>query len=100
MGYYYNYGWGLPAYRIQVAEAAERDFPEQAREIYVRAAEQLIDQRGRDKYQTAAEYLTRVKRLYERQGRRQEWLDYIAALRERNRSLRALKEELAARGIE
>ena len=100
MGYHYSYVWGLPTYRIQVAEAAERDFPEQAREIYVRAAEQLIDQRGRDKYQTAAEYLTRVKRLYERQGRRQEWLDYIAALRERNRSLRALKEELAARGIE
>ena len=98
-GYQYNYTWLLPTYRIQVAEAAEQDFPDQAREIYAHAAERLIDQRGRDNYQRAAEYLARVRRLYERQDRHQDWLDYIAALRDRTRSLRALKEELAARGL-
>jgi len=39
---------------------------------------------------------TRARALYEHLGEPTAWATYIAALRERHRSLRALKEELAA----
>jgi hypothetical protein len=37
--------------------------------------------------------------LYEKLGEGEAWTSYIAALRERNRNLRALKEELANAGL-
>jgi uncharacterized Zn finger protein len=56
--------------------------------------ERLIAARSRESYQQAAGYLKRVKLLYEKQGRAAEWHTYITNLRNSNKSLRALKEEL------
>lgn len=95
----YGYGYGLADLRIRVARVAERDHPDRASAIYQREAQRLIDQRGRENYRAAAGYLARVRDLYVRQGRDDEWRTTFAALRERHKSLRALKEELAAAGL-
>jgi hypothetical protein len=89
----------LASYELAVAHAAEKDFPEEARGIYQRMAERHIESRDRGNYSRAAEYLERVKALYDRQGRYEEWAAYIVNLRDRNKTLRALKAELDARGL-
>ncbi|HEX9986990.1 MAG TPA: SWIM zinc finger family protein [Chloroflexia bacterium] len=84
---------------MRVAEAAEKDYPSRSRAIYTRRAEEVIDYRGRDNYQQAAAFLAKVKKLYEQEGKEGEWQSYIDDLRARNKSLRALKEELDKLGL-
>ena len=97
--------WGftyLPAagsYSARVAAAAETDFPDEAVRIYQKLAEQQIAQRGRHAYQVAATYLVRVMRILEGNGRAAVWQSFIADLRQRNKSLRALREELDVLGL-
>ena len=52
-----------------------------------------------EQYVQACRYLAKVRNLYERLAEREAWARYIADLRERNRRLRALMEELAAAGL-
>ena len=96
---YYGY-WNLGDYRLRVAQAAEQDYPDRAITIYQQIAQHHIDQRNRNHYQQAAEYLAHARTLYERQGRHEAWRDYIHDLRDRHRTLRALREELNARELE
>lgn len=96
---YYGY-WNLGDYRLRVAQAAERDFPDRAIAIYSQLAQAQIDQRDRKHYAQAAEYLVRARALYERQGRYEAWRDHISDLRDRHRTLRALRDELNARELE
>jgi uncharacterized Zn finger protein len=96
---YYGY-WNLGDYRLRVARAAEQDFPERSIAIYQQLAQHHIDQRNRSNYQQAAEYLDRARSLYERQGRYEAWRDFIRDLRDRHRTLRALRDELNARELE
>ncbi len=84
---------------IRVAQAAEESRPRAALQLYAQEAESLIRARGRSNYATAAAYLIRVCELYRRLGEPGAWDAYIAALREDNRRLRALKEELARVGL-
>ena len=81
---------------LEVAKAAEETRPRAALELYQQHAEGLIAQQGRQNYQQACRYLTKVRRWYEQLGESEAWARYIADLRERNRRLRALMEELAA----
>jgi len=97
-------GYGSYYYRyydmsIRVAQAAEETRPREAIELYRQQAEGLIAQRGRQNYQAACKHLARMRTLYERLGENEIWTNYIARLREENRSLRALKEELAKVGL-
>lgn len=55
----------------------------------------LLKWRGRENYRVACQYLTSMRKLYQKIGRSDAWTQYIAALRERNRNLPALKDELA-----
>jgi uncharacterized Zn finger protein len=87
------------SYRARVAAAAEAEFPDEAVRIYQTLAEEQIAARGRPAYQTAAGYLIRVMRVLEGAGRAAEWQAFIADLRARNKSLRALREELDALGL-
>jgi tetratricopeptide (TPR) repeat protein len=99
----YGYGYGYHAapghYQIQVAKAAEEHYPDEAIRLYERVVETLIAGRGRENYQQAVGYLTRVKHLYQKQRREPEWHAYITNLRNSNKSLRALKEELDKRAM-
>jgi len=59
----------------------------------------LIPQPGIFVYVRAARYLARVRDLYRRLGEGAAWDVLIAGVREQNRQLRALKEELDPAGL-
>ncbi|TME06912.1 MAG: hypothetical protein E6I80_12775 [Chloroflexi bacterium] len=80
---------------IEVAKAAEDSHPRESIEIYQAYVETRIEWRGRENYQIACQYLTSIRRLYQKLGRSDEWNRYIATLREQHRNLPALKDELA-----
>ena len=82
-----------------MAQAAEESYPDEAIKLYKSVIQRLIDGRGRENYQQAVGYLLRVKQLYQKQGRESEWHAYITNLRNSNKSLRALKEELDKRNL-
>src|SRR6266566_3393989 len=98
-GYTYDGGYGYYGYSsniaLEVAGAAEETRPREAIELYRQYAERLIAMRDRKNYQAACTYLLKMRALYEKLGENEAWTGYITALREQNRNLRALKEELA-----
>ncbi len=99
----YGYGYRAEAasssYQAQVAQAAEESYPDEAIRLYKSIVQRLIEGRGRENYQQATGYLIRVRRLYQKQGRESEWDAYVTNLRNSNKSLRALKEELDKRNL-
>jgi hypothetical protein len=95
----YNYYSPPGDYRIQVAKAAEEDYPGEAIRLYKIVIQKLIDGRGRENYQQAIGYMMRIRMLYQKQGQEPEWQAYITNLRNSNKSLRALKEELDKRAM-
>ena len=101
-GYTYNNSYGYYRFgdiALQVARAAEEARPREAIELYRQSAERLIALRGRQNYQEACKSLAKMRALYEKLGEHEAWTTYITALREQNRNLRALREELAAAGL-
>ncbi len=100
---YQGYGYraeGAPSnYQAQVAKAAEERYPREAIRLYKSVIQKLIDGRGRENYQQTTDFLMRVRLLYQKQEQEPEWHAYIAHLRNSNKSLRALKEELDKRGL-
>jgi len=97
--YAYSYGYGYSNIALTVAKAAEETHPREAIEIYRKHIERLINQRGRGSYQVACQYLLKMRDLYENLGEQETWTKYITELRDKNRTLRALKEELANAGL-
>ena len=101
-GYTYNTSYGYYGYSniaLEVARAAEETRPREAVELYRQYAERLIALRGRQNNQEACKYLAKMRALDEKLGESEEWTSYIATLREQNRNLRALKEEMAKAGL-
>lgn len=84
---------------VSVAKAAEATHPREAIAIYKTQAEGFITIRDRKNYAVAASYLKRVRDLYVELKKEGEWDAYITNLKEKNRSLRALKDELASIGL-
>jgi tetratricopeptide (TPR) repeat protein len=80
---------------IEVAKAAEENYPQEAIEIYQRYVDMRIEWRDRGNYQVACQYLLSIRKLYQKIGKSNEWTTYIADLRERNARLPALKDEMA-----
>jgi len=97
--YGYNYLYGGSGIDIEVARAAEEKLPRESIAIYQNRIDKLINQRGRGSYQQAAQHLLRVRELFNRLGESEQWTTYITSLREKNRPLRALKEEMQAVGL-
>ena len=101
-GYTYSDRYGYYGYSdvaFEVARAAEESRPHAAIELYRQFAERLIAMRDRKRYELACTYLVKVRALYEKLGEGEAWTSYVTALREQNRNLRALKEELANAGL-
>ena len=94
------WGWrqaNIDNLRLRVARAIEGSHPWRAVELYMFTVQQLINARGRDNYATAAQHLLRVRDIYrahEDKGGMQKWAEVIATLREQNRRLPALQDEL------
>ena len=80
---------------LMLPELRKRHDQSEAIQLYQQRAERLIALRDRKNYQAACTYLAKIRSLYERLGEHETWTRYIATLREQNRNLRALKEELA-----
>jgi uncharacterized Zn finger protein len=95
----FPYAYSAEPLAIRVAQAAERDYPREAITLYTSAVKRLIQAQGRDNYATAAQYLARVRDVYQRLGEDAKWNGLIATIREQNRRLRALKEELERAGL-
>jgi hypothetical protein len=95
----YGYGYYDTAIDLDVAKAAEETRPREAIQLYQQRAERLIAMRERKNYQVACTHLAKVRTLYQKLGEHETWTNYIATLREQNRSLRALKEELTKAGL-
>lgn len=92
--------WGYSySLELQVAEAAEKSRPEQAIRLYLDQVNSLIAQRGRENYAEAANHLSVVRGLYKRLGRQGDWQALIASLRQDNRMLPALQDELNKAGL-
>jgi uncharacterized Zn finger protein len=87
-------GWDGHDYRWDVARAAEKDHPRAAIILYQELAVRDIGHRSRESYRYATEHLRRAKKLAERIGERKQWDEYLAALRARYPTLRALHDEL------
>lgn len=96
-----RWGWALAStpLRIQVARAAEEDRPREAIRLYMEAVERLIAARGRGNYTEAAGYLVRVRELHRHLGEGEVWQRLISNLRDQNRRLPALKDELNKAGL-
>ena len=80
---------------IEVAKAAEENYPRETIEIYQRYVDMRIEWRDRGNYQVACQYLISIRKLYQKIGKSNEWTTYIADLREHNARLPALKDEMA-----
>lgn len=91
--------YGYSGIEIEVAKAAEATLPRESIEIYQKHVERLIGQRGRGSYQQACQYLLKVRDLYKKLGEDEKWTGYLTNLRDKNRMLRALKEELQKAGL-
>jgi len=91
--------WARNPLVLQVAEAAEESRPRDAIRLYMAVAEQLINARGRGSYAQAAIYLLRVRALYGHLSEEEVWRSLISNIREQNRRLRALQEELNQAGL-
>jgi uncharacterized Zn finger protein len=85
---------GWRDYKSDVAQAAEKDYPQEAIALYQELAEAAIARRSRGSYQQAAAHLKRAKQLYGRLGAKTDWETYFQALRQRHQTLRALQDEL------
>ncbi|QQE63729.1 hypothetical protein GFS31_03980 [Leptolyngbya sp. BL0902] len=83
-----------PKYAILVAQALETDQPKTAMKLYREMIEDAIADRGRENYRKAVEYLKAVKRLSQATGQKVDFNQYVQTLRDQNKTLRALKEEL------
>ncbi|MDB5289863.1 MAG: hypothetical protein JWL69_1104 [Phycisphaerales bacterium] len=82
--------------KMEVAAAAENVRPGAALKIYRKAAEDHIAYRTRGGYQEACKHLKNVQKMYAKMGEADGWEQYINKVRQKNHSLRALMEELAA----
>lgn len=73
-------------------------------EVYLKryndVIQQLIANRGRENYQIVAQRVKGIKKIYNQVLKKpREWDFYISDLKNKNRMLRALKEELAKQGM-
>ena len=91
--------WEGSPLSIRVAGAAEEHRPQEAVTLYVEAADRIIKARDRKNYTRAVAYLGRVRELYRSSGEEKTWQSFITGLREKNRRLSALKEELNRAGL-
>ena len=79
--------------REKIIREGEHARPERAVEYYTQKARNLIDQRGRDNYASAAEYLQRVKAILKRENREAEWTECIDEFRSYASNLPACQDE-------
>ncbi len=94
-----NRYWGDFTLQVEVARAASEQRPRESIRLYLQFVENLIQRHGRDNYVQAASFLQLVRAIYLRLGEPQTWQPLISSLREQNRNLPALRDELNRAGM-
>ena len=84
---------------MKVAEAAEKQLPQEAVRLYLESVEQEIAGRSRGSYRVAANTLNRVGPLFIKLHGRAAWAEYIGSFRGSHKQLRALQDELRKAGL-
>jgi hypothetical protein len=96
-------GWyrfsGVSLLLLEVARAAEETRPQSAINLYRQIVEQLIGDRKRDSYASAASYLQTMRPLYQRLNQLADWHKLVDDIRQQNPRLRALHDELDKAGL-
>ncbi len=98
IGYGGYWGYDQPLH-IRVAQAAESEYPDEAIEIYLHTVNRLIAARGRNNYATAAQYLLRVREIYNNSDKSAEFSQLIKKIREDNSRLPAMQDEFDKAGL-
>ncbi|MGF1472326.1 MAG: SWIM zinc finger domain-containing protein [Rubrobacteraceae bacterium] len=84
-----------PGLWLELAAARERDHPEDAISVYRDRIEDLIDQKNKESYREARDFILKVRELMRRTGREPEFAAYLESVRaahRRKRNLMALLE--------
>jgi uncharacterized Zn finger protein len=89
-----DWGYYSSTLDLEVAEQSRFSLPERAIPVYIKYARASIDQRARQYYQQAAEYLVVVRDLYDTIDEYDAWETLIAGIRSEFRKLPALQDEL------
>lgn len=92
------YGTSTPL-RLSVAKMAEESHPHAAIDIFLAEVQREIKGRQRESYASAARYLRQVKTIYSRLDEIGAWDALISQLRQENKRLRALQDELVKAGL-
>lgn len=86
--------WRDDTLRLEVANAARKQYPQQALEIFKKEAERFIDYRNRGSYSQAAKCLKEMRDVHRQLNDMPAWEKLIADIRERYKKLPALQDEL------
>jgi hypothetical protein len=86
--------WGDHSIYIEVAQAAKKQYPQDAIRIFTKEAERFINYRDRGNYSQAALCLREVRDIYRQINDIPSWSKTIADMRERYKRLPALQDEL------
>ena len=76
--------------RDKIARTVQEKYPEIAIKIWKNIAEELIDRKKTDAYESASIYLRMVRNAMEARGQKAEWESYLKEIREKNRLKRNL----------
>ncbi|MFY1113386.1 MAG: SWIM zinc finger domain-containing protein, partial [Methanosarcinaceae archaeon] len=76
--------------RDRIARAVQEKYPEIAIDIWKNIAEELIDRKKTDAYESASIYLRMVRNTLESRGQKTGWETYLREIREKNRLKRSL----------
>ncbi|GAB5535456.1 MAG: hypothetical protein Rubg2KO_17050 [Rubricoccaceae bacterium] len=85
--------------RLTVAAAVASSHPDDAIQIYLEAASDCIDRRGRGHYADAAGWLLRARDIHRATGQLDAWHAFIRAIRDDFKNLPALQDELTKAGL-
>ncbi len=83
-----------PEIRSKVANAAEKKRPVQALALYKELVEIAIGVKNRGGYKQAAAFLKKIKKLYKKLDKQEEWNRYISSLKNEYARYPALQDEL------
>jgi len=86
--------WDSSPLGVKLAETAEGTHPYDSIRLYLMEVKQLIGQRNRGAYATAAGYMARIKRMYASLGEAEKWKVEFERIRSEYRRLPALIDEI------
>jgi len=86
--------WGYHTLHLEVAQAAKKQYPQEAIRLFTNEAERFINYKNRDSYSQAAICLREIRDVCRQINDIPSWNKTIADIRERYKRLPALQDEL------